>query len=255
MFQWIYFIPFCTLLVGVWLQAIQYHSEERQAYCTQGQRNCFHTRNSSQEEAEARRRPVETDTNCEGTKDSSEAKGFNVGDSSSGIPLFHWHTFSNLCSRSHNPAYNIKGLHSLLSLSLCIRYHRYSVWAPCSHERCRSFMHSHRKVLESIYLWAPCSHEIVLFTLPISLNVCLSTLYGMQALQRSQSVQVVRVVSPFISMAERVRRFQLKTPERYHMLPSRTGFSQQLEAEKPKLKLTRPKTPELETMQRSRPPR
>jgi targeting protein for Xklp2 len=45
----------------------------------------------------------------------------------------------------------------------------------------------------------------------------------MKTLQRSESVQVGRAVaSPFMSMAEKVRRFQLKTPERFHMVPSRT---------------------------------
>ncbi|KAG0554725.1 hypothetical protein KC19_12G114100 [Ceratodon purpureus] len=74
--------------------------------------------------------------------------------------------------------------------------------------------------------------------------------------QRCLSVQESRPVSPFISMAERVQRFQQKTPERFHMLPSGCGSSQLVEIEKPKpLKLTRPKTPELGTMQRMRPSR
>lgn len=75
-----------------------------------------------------------------------------------------------------------------------------------------------------------------------------------KTLQRSESVQVGRAVgSPFMSMAEKVRRFQLKTPERFHMVPSRTQM--EVHTEKPKMRLTRPKTPELETMQRARPPR
>jgi targeting protein for Xklp2 len=79
-------------------------------------------------------------------------------------------------------------------------------------------------------------------------------LAAMKTLQTSESVQVGRAVaSPFISMAEKVRRFQLKTPERFHMVPSRTQM--EVHTEKPKMRLTRPKTPELETMQRARPPR
>ncbi|CAM6035180.1 unnamed protein product [Sphagnum compactum] len=75
-----------------------------------------------------------------------------------------------------------------------------------------------------------------------------------RTLQRSESVQVGRAVaSPFMSVAEKVRRFQLKTPERFHMVPSRTQM--EMHTEKPKMRLTRPKTPELETMQRARPPR
>ena len=78
----------------------------------------------------------------------------------------------------------------------------------------------------------------------------------MQTFQRCLSVQESRPVSPFVSMAERVQRFQQKTPERFHMLPSGCGSSQLVEIEKPKpLKLTRPKTPELGTMQRMRPSR
>lgn len=68
--------------------------------------------------------------------------------------------------------------------------------------------------------------------------------------------QEAREASPFVSMAERVQRFQQKTPERFHLLPTGTGSSQFLEMEKPKpLKLTRPVTPELGTMQRMRPTR
>lgn len=74
--------------------------------------------------------------------------------------------------------------------------------------------------------------------------------------QRCLSVQEGRPVSPFVSMAERVQRFQQKTPERFHVLPSGGGSSHLVEIEKPKpLKLTRPKTPELGTMQRMRPTR
>ncbi|XP_073386695.1 protein TPX2 isoform X1 [Physcomitrium patens] len=74
-----------------------------------------------------------------------------------------------------------------------------------------------------------------------------------KVLQRCISVQMAREASPFVSMAERVQRFQQKTPERFHMLPATISCSQLADFEKPKLKLTRPKTPELGTMQRTRP--
>lgn len=94
----------------------------------------------------------------------------------------------------------------------------------------------------------------ILYTLYWILILCVHFVYP-QTLQRSQSIQVGRAVSPFISIAERVRRFQQKTPERFHMMPSGVSSHKVELVEKPKLKLTRPKTPELETMQRSRPPR
>lgn len=67
--------------------------------------------------------------------------------------------------------------------------------------------------------------------------------------------KVGKLASPFISMAEKVRRFQMKTPDRFHnRLPSHDEFGS-FPQEKPKLKLTIPKEPELETAQRVRPAR
>ncbi|KAL2621963.1 hypothetical protein R1flu_002168 [Riccia fluitans] len=67
----------------------------------------------------------------------------------------------------------------------------------------------------------------------------------------STASQGGRPPSPFVSLAEKVRRFQLKTPERFH---TNTGGSQELmdDQEKRKLKLTKPKTPEFETSHRTR---
>ncbi|KAG0614517.1 hypothetical protein M758_6G183400 [Ceratodon purpureus] len=62
--------------------------------------------------------------------------------------------------------------------------------------------------------------------------------------------------SPFVSMAERVRRFHTKTPERYHVPPHNSEFQQAKEHEHDKeLKLTRAKSPAFETSQRARPSR
>ncbi|CAM6045068.1 unnamed protein product [Sphagnum compactum] len=67
---------------------------------------------------------------------------------------------------------------------------------------------------------------------------------------------VMRPPSPFVSMAERVRRFQNKTPERFYSHRTRTINQEETHlADKPKMQLTMPKEFELETSQRSRPTR
>lgn len=71
----------------------------------------------------------------------------------------------------------------------------------------------------------------------------------------SSVFKVGKPVSPFVSMAEKVRRFQMKTPDRFHVRPLSHDEFLSLPQEKPKLKLTRPKEPELETSQRVRPAR
>ncbi|KAL3692098.1 hypothetical protein R1sor_005749 [Riccia sorocarpa] len=66
----------------------------------------------------------------------------------------------------------------------------------------------------------------------------------------STASQGGRPPSPFVSLAEKVRRFQTKTPERFY---ANTGGSQELDDhERRKLKLTKPKTPEFETSHRTR---
>eukprot|EP01018_Ginkgo_biloba_P001561 Gb_27943 [translate_table: standard] len=70
-------------------------------------------------------------------------------------------------------------------------------------------------------------------------------------------LQIERLASPFVSVAEKVKRFQTKTPERFHYQPISSAPFQDCSVaafpEKPKPKLTRPKPPELETAQRVRP--
>ncbi|CAK9255531.1 unnamed protein product [Sphagnum jensenii] len=77
-----------------------------------------------------------------------------------------------------------------------------------------------------------------------------------QKLEGGLSSKIMRPPSPFVSMAERVRRFQNKTPERFYSHRTRTTNQEETHlADKPKMQLTMPKEFELETSQRSRPTR
>ncbi|KAJ7548867.1 hypothetical protein O6H91_07G031300 [Diphasiastrum complanatum] len=70
----------------------------------------------------------------------------------------------------------------------------------------------------------------------------------------SKITKVGRSASPFVSIAEKVRRFQMKTPERFRHHPVRNDEMLAVN-EKPKLKLTTPLEPEFETSHRARPPK
>ncbi|CAM6104698.1 unnamed protein product [Calypogeia fissa] len=70
------------------------------------------------------------------------------------------------------------------------------------------------------------------------------------AVEVSTTAQLGRQVSPFVSMAEKVRSFQCKTPERFHFNSS--SHHEVDEHEKRRMKLTKPKTPEFETSHRTR---
>ncbi|MCO5608455.1 hypothetical protein L7F22_062665 [Adiantum nelumboides] len=67
--------------------------------------------------------------------------------------------------------------------------------------------------------------------------------------------EVEKPSSPFISMAQKVQRFEMKTRDVLHNHLLHKDASGLHFQEKPKLKLTRPKEPELETSQRTRPAR
>ncbi|KAI5074743.1 hypothetical protein GOP47_0010704 [Adiantum capillus-veneris] len=67
--------------------------------------------------------------------------------------------------------------------------------------------------------------------------------------------QVGKASSPFISMAEKVQRFEMKTRDVFHNPVPHKDDSGSRVQEKSKLKLTRPKEPEFETSQRIRPAR
>ncbi|XP_024545603.1 protein TPX2 [Selaginella moellendorffii] len=61
--------------------------------------------------------------------------------------------------------------------------------------------------------------------------------------------------SPFMSLAEKVLKFQIKTPERFRNHSQQELSTSLLQHQKSALKLTVPKEPELETSHRARPPR
>eukprot|EP01018_Ginkgo_biloba_P009862 Gb_03404 [translate_table: standard] len=72
--------------------------------------------------------------------------------------------------------------------------------------------------------------------------------------QWNSASKMAKLASPFISVAEKVRRFQSKTPERFSNRPiSHDGSVVSLPQKPNKLTLTQPKEPELGTAQRARP--
>ncbi|CAM6109343.1 unnamed protein product [Calypogeia fissa] len=70
------------------------------------------------------------------------------------------------------------------------------------------------------------------------------------AVEVSTTAQAGTQVSPFVSMAEKLRSFQCKTPERFHFNSS--SHHEADDHEKRRMKLTKPKTPEFETSHRIR---
>ncbi|KAG6541554.1 hypothetical protein Mapa_017076 [Marchantia paleacea] len=88
-------------------------------------------------------------------------------------------------------------------------------------------------------------------TVPQEFQFCTdkrSRLFG--GAECAAAAQGGRAASPFVSMAEKVRKFQTKTPERFHVNPA--GHYEIDDHEKRKLKLTKPKTPDFETSYRTR---